>query len=213
MNIKSIMNWFGRAEPMAGTVTPVDPPAPVPEPTTPPTESQTATVGHLAREYDLHPARGMTPASLARLLVEAEQGDITAQLDLADDIEERDGHAFAEIDKRVGAVASLEWSLAEPENATEAEKSITAQCNEWLMSIGDIEGIVRGMMTAVMRGFANHEMVWSLQERVQLPTLTLRPHRWFTVDRETRNEMRLRTQNSPDGEPLIPLAWLHHGRP
>ena len=49
-----------------------------------------ARVGWLNREFDAHPGRALTPARLNAILTQAEQGDITAQLELADDMEERD---------------------------------------------------------------------------------------------------------------------------
>lgn len=171
---------------------------------------QTAQTAHLAREFDAHPARGLTPATLHALMVAAEQGDIIRQLDLADDMEERDGHLYAELDKRKGAVAALEWAVVEPERASAAEKKLTEQLREWLGAIDDFEDLLRGMMDAALKGFANHELVWKLQDGVLIPAITFRPQRWFTVDKETRNQLRLRTLGSADGEPLTPFGWISH---
>ena len=173
-------------------------------------EPQTAQVAHLAREFDEHPAKGLTPARLHALMLAAEQGDIVRQLDLADDMEERDGHLYAELDKRKGAVASLEFDIVEPERASAAEKALTAQLREWIAAIDDFEDLVRGMMDAVLKAFSNHELVWKLQEGVLLPTITFRPQRWFTVDKATRNELRLRTLGTVEGEPLQPFSWISH---
>ena len=178
-------------------------------------EPQTSHLGAVVREFDAHPARGLTPARLHAILQAGERGDITEQLDLADDIEERDGHCFAELDKRAGAVASLEWSITEPENASAAEKDLTARMREWIEGIADFEDVVRGMMSGVLRAFACHELVWSPQadgsgKQVLLPTVTLRPHRWFTVDRESRNTLLLRREDKPLGVPLQPFSWIAH---
>lgn len=173
-------------------------------------EPQTAQTAHLAREFDAHPARGLTPATLHALMVAAEQGDIIRQLDLADDMEERDGHLYAELDKRKGAVAALEWAVVEPERASAAEKKLTEQLREWFAAIDDFEDLLRGMMDAALKGFSNHELVWKLQDGVLIPAVTFRPQRWFTVDKETRNELRLRTLGSADGEPLTPFGWISH---
>jgi phage gp29-like protein len=174
-------------------------------------EPQTSQLGAVAREYDLHPARGLTPATLHTLLTSAEQGEWTRQLDLADDMEERDGHLFAEIDKRKGAVAGLKWSLVEPEGADAGAKKLTAQLREWLATIEDFEDLVRGMMDAVLKSFSAHEMVWELQEGVLLPKISFRPQRWFTVDKAGRNELRLRTEaNQHEGEALRSFAWIAH---
>lgn len=173
-------------------------------------EPQTADTAHLAREFDQHPARGLSPARLNTLMQAAEQGDIIGQIDLADDMEERDGHLYAEIDKRKGAVASLEYSIVEPDGASAAEKALAAQLREWLAAIDDFEDLVRGTMDGALKAFSNHELVWALQDGVLIPRITFRPQRWFCVDKATRNEMRLRTLGTADGEPLRPFSWISH---
>jgi phage gp29-like protein len=177
-------------------------------------EPQTSLLGAISREFDSHPARGLTPSRLAAILVAGERGDITQQLDLADDIEERDGHCFSELDKRAAVVAGLDWNLVEPPNASAAEKDMTAKLKDWMASI-DVEGLVRGMMGGVLRAFACHEMVWTPQSdgsgrQVLLPEICQRPQRWFTVDREQRNTLLLRTDNAALGEPLQPFSWIAH---
>jgi phage gp29-like protein len=173
-------------------------------------EPQTAKVAHLATEFESHPARGLTPQRLHSIMCDAEVGNLLRQLDLAEDIEERDGHCFAEIDKRKGAVASLEWNIVEPPNASAAEKKVTDQVREWIQALPDFEDVVRGMMDAVLKGFSCQELVWSLEERVLLPKITFRPQRWITVDRATRNELRLRDIGSSEGQPLQPFSWIAH---
>ena len=178
-------------------------------------EAQTAQLGAITREFDSHPARGLTPQRLHSILLGGERGDITAQIDLADDIEERDGHVFAELGKRAGAVAALEWSIVEPENASAEEQSLTAQMRDWFGMLGDIDDLLRAMMGAVMRGFACHELVWSPHadgsgKTVMIPEVTFRPQRWFTVDKETRNQLRLRKEGDSAGEPLNQFAWIAH---
>lgn len=173
-------------------------------------EPQTAKVAHLATEFEQHPARGLTPQRLHSIMTDAELGNLLRQLDLADDIEERDGHVFAELDKRKGAVASLEWNIVEPPNASAAEKKVTDQVREWMQSLPDFEDVVRGMMDAALKGFSCQELVWTLEERVLMPKISFRPQRWFTVDRETRNELRLRDIGHSDGQALQPFSWIAH---
>jgi phage gp29-like protein len=172
-------------------------------------EPQTARVVHLAREFEQHPSKGLTPARLEAILRQAETGDLVRQLDLADDMEERDAHLYAELHKRKGAITVLDWDLREPEGASSAEKKITAQLRDWLKALPDFEDVLLGMMDGVLKGFAQHEMVWSLQERVLLPEITFRPQRWFTLDPDTRSRIMLRGARTA-AEPLQPFCWLTH---
>lgn len=70
---------------------------------------QTAEVSWLSNQWQEHPVVGMTPHRLHQLLTEAEQGNLQAQADLFCDMEERDGHIFAEMDKRKKGVNKLAW--------------------------------------------------------------------------------------------------------
>lgn len=198
-------------------------------------EPQTARVGPLVREFAEHPARGLTPARLHGIMVAAEQGDITAQLDLADDMVERDAHLYAELAKRRGAVASQAWSVQPPPGASAAEKKTTEQVAYWLAALdchadgmqGGLELAISVMTDAILKGFSPIEMVWSLQSdgsgaKVQLPTLTQQPQRWFTASADQRR-LLLRSWNestpaqdylpSVMGVELLPYAWLMHVHP
>ncbi|MCP6362570.1 DUF935 domain-containing protein, partial [Klebsiella pneumoniae] len=55
---------------------------------------QTARMIQLNSTYPDHPSRGLTIRRLPRLLQEAEQGYLSAQADLFDDMVEKDGHIF-----------------------------------------------------------------------------------------------------------------------
>lgn len=194
-------------------------------------EPQTARVGHLQREFDQHPARGLTPARLHAVMNAAETGDLVNQLELADDMEERDAHLFAELSKRRGAVTALEWSVEAPDNASPAEQKVADQVKEWLGAIdaqangvsGGIELVLASMTDAMLKGFAPQEMVWQAQGRVLLPRLTLQPQRWFTTSPDRRSlylrSLRTSTAAGPAGlgavagEPLQPFSWLMHVHP
>ena len=198
-------------------------------------EPQTARVGAMQREFDNHPSRGLTPARLQSIMVAAEQGDLVAQLELADDMEERDAHLYAELAKRRGAITAIEWSVEAPDGATAEEKSLTDQVRDWLdMLTATANGVTGGMsvilstMTdAILKGFAPQEMVWDYVpdgsgRKVMVPTLTAQPQRWFTTSADRRRfllrsqtEMSEPTADLPAvmGEELLPFAWLNHVHP
>lgn len=172
-------------------------------------DPQTAKLGYLVREFENHPARGLTPVRLARILQAAEEGDWLDQLDLADDLEERDAHIYAEMSKRKGALVPLEWSIQPPPNASAAEKKWAEQLTEWVSGIDDFEDLIVGMMDAALKGFSAHEMLWTLEDRVLLPTtIEFRPQRWFVL-REDRQSIGLR-DNTQYGEALRPFSWIMH---
>jgi phage gp29-like protein len=191
-------------------------------------EPQTANVAQIWREFEAHPGRGLTPAKLRQYLFAGEKGDLAVQCDLADDMEEGDGHLFAELDKRRMAVGLLDWSVEPPKNATPAEEALAAEVQEW-MEMLNVDELLATAADALLKGYSAHELVWSLQEGVLLPQVTHRPGRWFTVD-GTRTRLLLRNPAADSqaanaghfvaphllptptvaGEPLRPLAWWVH---
>lgn len=201
----------------------------------PPREPQTARVGHLLREFEDHPARGLTPARLVSILRAAEQGDLVPQIDLADDMEERDAHLYAELGKRRGAITGLAWSVEAPKGASAADKSLAEEVSDWLEmltvsspeGVGGMASIVRLMTDAFLKGYSAMEMVWGYESpgtgtasgaKLMVPRLTWAPQRWFTTSAD-RRRLLLRTRDmtagTPDlpavmGEELLPLAWLMH---
>jgi phage gp29-like protein len=191
-------------------------------------EPQTAHVGSLRAEFEAHPARGLTPARLASIMQGAERGHLLDQLDLADDMEERDAHLFAELSKRRGAVTGLEFSWEEPEGATAIEKSWAAQIKDLVGQVtaeasgvtGGIKLVIQTMTDAILKGFSAQEMVWHKRGNALVPHITAQPQRWFTTsaDRRSfllRSNATVRAPGMPvvSGEVLRPLAWLMHAHP
>lgn len=171
---------------------------------------QTASVGHLHREFQSHPGKGLTPSKLASILLQAEQGDPIAQYELFEDMEERDGHILAEMGKRRRAVSGLEWTLAPPKNATAAELRATAELAELIEAIPDLEGVLFDTTDAIGKGFVCQEIEWHRHNSRWLPlAIDHRPQSWFRLYRGHRQEVRLR-DNSADGAPLNPFGWITH---
>ena len=175
---------------------------------------QTSQLGHLQRELQSHPTRGLTPSKLATILDAAEQGDLTAQFDLFEDMEEKDGHIASEMGKRRRALI-LDWEITAPDNANALEKRNTEQLGELVQSIPDFEEVIFDATDAIGKGFACLEMEWHRAEGFWLPkTLTHRPQSWFQLHRGYRQELRLRSNTTDadgiQGEALRPFGWVTH---
>lgn len=175
-------------------------------------EPQTAQpeLASLHGEYAGHPSRNLTPARLARIMAEAEYGTLYDQLDLFEDMEERDAHLYAEMQKRRMALLSVEWQVMAPHNPSAAEKSMADALREMVAGIEDFEDALLDIMDAVGKGYACLEIEWAQGGRQWRPhKLTARPQRWFKVDAATRTQLRLR-DNSADGAALWPFGWIVH---
>ncbi len=175
-------------------------------------EPQTARVAALYSEFADHPTRGLTPAKLARLYEDAEQGDLTAQAQLAEDMEEKDAHLYAELSKRRLAWLTVDWNLVPPLDATPAEKKATAELEALMRDALDIDALLQDLAGALLPGYACVELSWAQTDNRWLPTPYARPADWFTVLPEARDVLRLRTQ-TPGGEALRPWGWITHLHP
>ncbi|WP_201594815.1 DUF935 domain-containing protein [Psychrobacter fulvigenes] len=107
-----------------------------------------------------HPAVGLTPAKLHQLLTGAESGNINDMLALFEDMEERDGHIFAELDKRKRSLLSLDWHITPPEGASAAEKQQAAMISELMRAINDFDMVIKDALDAIGKGFSGQEINW-----------------------------------------------------
>ncbi|PKM31740.1 MAG: hypothetical protein CVV07_01105 [Gammaproteobacteria bacterium HGW-Gammaproteobacteria-11] len=170
---------------------------------------QTAHTIGLHHEVANHPSRGLTPSKLADILDRAEQGDITAQFELYEDIEEKDGHVMSEMSKRRRAVTGLEWDIVPPDGATAAEKKAAVELYSLMQGLDDFEDVLFDATDATGKGFCCLEMEWQRLDGNWLPShIDHRPQTWFKFQRGVRQEIRLR--GAGDGEALRPFTWIKH---
>ncbi len=166
----------------------------------------------LHREFENHPARGLTPARLAQIFLAAEQGDLTAQAELFHDMEEKDTHIGSELWKRKMAVKKVDWMLEPPRNPSAQEKKNTLLLEELIRDELDVGAIRFDALDAIGHGYSCLELGWSrTKSGYWLPRqIEHRPPSWFTVPQADRNTLHLRTAATIDGEPLQPWGWIVH---
>lgn len=172
-------------------------------------EPQTASVAQLTNTYIEGQLAGLTPARAAAILAAADQGDITAQHRLFEDMLDRDAHMQCEVGKRKGAVLKLNWSVEPPANANAAEKKAAAWAEEMLRTaVDDLEDVMLTMMDAPGHGFAPIELEWESWGGERIPKFHPRPQDWFRLSQD-RRRLNL-ADGSADGAPLIPMGWIMH---
>lgn len=107
-----------------------------------------------------HPAVGLTPAKLHQLLTGAESGNMNDMLALFEDMEERDSHIFAELDKRKRSLLSLDWYIKPPADATAAEKEQAVTIQNLMHAINDFDIVIKDALDAIGKGFSGQEINW-----------------------------------------------------
>lgn len=172
-------------------------------------EPQTASIMQLQQRVMESQLDGITPAKAARILREADQGDIVAQHQLFDDMLDRDAHLRCEYEKRQGAITVLDWSIVAPKDASPAEKKVAEWVEEVLSDvIDDFEDVLLAMMEAPGHGFAAIEIEWQRWGNEWLPRFHPRPQTWFKMD-QARRHLRL-ADGSGDGAVPTPMGWIMH---
>ena len=170
---------------------------------------QTARVTRLENQWIQGQASGLTPARAARILREADEGDLLAQHELFDDMIDRDAHLAGEFGKRAGALVGLDWSIEPPRNPSKQEKMAAAWVEEILRDVvDDFEDVLTAMMSAVGYGFTPIELEWRHDGTERIPVFHPRPQTWLQLDR-SRRQLRLR-DGSGDGAELWPFGWILH---
>jgi phage gp29-like protein len=172
-------------------------------------EPQTAKIAQLHQEFANHPTRGLTPSRLAQIMEDAERGDLIAQCDLFEDMEEKDGHIMAELGKRKRALLGLEWYIKPPRKATPQEEKIAGLVQDIILDVPNFEDVLLDMADGIGHGYSCLEYQWQRNKYWQPAAIDHRPPRWFTVNKNKRNQLRLR-DNTAEGQELWNAGWIVH---
>lgn len=181
------------------------------------TERQGATkVGSIRSPHRDDVASSLTPQRLARLMRDADQGNIVAYLTLAQEMEERDLHYRSVIHTRKMAVSAITPVLELPKDDS-VSKEIAQHVEDRIIHSPKFEGLVFDMMDGVAKGFSCVEIIWKLDANEWYPVdYKFSEQRHFTFDRDTMETPLLRSDDvrrldeEEEGVPLRPYQWIVH---
>ncbi|KJZ08060.1 Mu-like prophage FluMu protein gp29 [Marinomonas sp. S3726] len=173
------------------------------------TQDDRAQITGLYQHFSTHPSRGLTPTKLAAIMAEAERGNLISQCELAEDIEEKDGHVFSELQKRRRVLLGLDWQIVAPRDASKAELADVAMLTEMMEDRTDLEDLVFNLSDGILKGYSNLELEWQIVEKLRIPKCNWRDPAWFQTHPTNRNELRLR-DSTYEGAELQPFGWLSH---
>lgn len=138
-----------------------------------------------------HPAQGLDPVRLANILRGAENGDATAYLELAEEMEEKYPHYLSVLGTRKRAVSqqsiNVEAASDDPEDEADAQL-----VRDWLARM-TLQGELFDILDAIGKGYSATEIVWELTPEAWLPKqLKYRFPQFFEFDRVTGEELLLK---------------------
>ncbi|MDR0716487.1 MAG: DUF935 domain-containing protein [Azoarcus sp.] len=176
-------------------------------------EPQTSRIAYLQNQYIESHMEGISPVRASRMLREADNGDITAQHQLFDDMIDRDAHLSCEFSKRVGSLLGVSWMIEPLADASARERKNAAWAENIIRNaLDDIYDVISSLMEGVGHGFSMVEMEWESWDGERIPAFHPRPQTWFQLSQDRR---RIVLKNgSGEGEELRPFGWLahHHGK-
>ncbi|NLT22600.1 MAG: DUF935 domain-containing protein [Syntrophorhabdus sp.] len=163
--------------------------------------------------YGSYPSQGLTPERLARIFKEADQGDVTRQAELFEEMEEKDLHLGGILQTRKLAVTGLEWDVLPASDSAE-DKKIAAAAREMIEYIENFDDALMDILDAVGKGFSALEIMWEISEgQVWVKTLEWVHQKRFTFNspQGLLKRPRLLTDDAPVwGEDLPPNKFLVH---
>lgn len=158
-----------------------------------------------------HPALGLTPAKLAGILRAAENGNATAYLELAEDMEERDLHYAAVLSKRKEAIAELPIEVIPADDSDEAKAD--AALVEEFIARDELRDELVDIQDALGKGWSVTEMEWDMSSTPWLPKrLTRVDQRFMEFDPADMETLRLRGEDG-GWQPLDGFKYIIHRTP
>jgi phage gp29-like protein len=153
--------------------------------------------------YSTYPSQGLTPERLAAILKEADRGDIMRQVELFEEMEEKDAHLGSVLQTRKLAVTGLEWEVSEASG--ESGDVRTAEfVKEALLRVENLDEALADMLDAVGKGFSVLETMWEVAEgRFWIKELKWRHQKKFTfLERKSDAPMPSWPRLLTDAEPV-----------
>lgn len=155
-----------------------------------------------------HPADGLTPPRLTMILREAEIGDATAYLELAEQMEEKDLHYAAVLGVRKRAIRSLDVQVSPGDESAAAGE--LADMTKAALNSAPVRASLIDIMDGIGKGYSVSEIIWEREGRngLRVAGLELVDPRWFEFDHDNGAHLYLRDNAGP--QPLRADSYIIH---
>jgi phage gp29-like protein len=115
----------------------------------------------VAARWSTYPSLGLTPGRLSSIFQEADQGMVQRQMELFEEMEEKDAHLSSLLQTRKLAVLSLDYEVL-PYAKTAEDQRIAETVGNLVYSIPNLEGAFLDLLDAIGKGFALAEIMWAM---------------------------------------------------
>lgn len=166
-------------------------------------------VAQVTDKYSEYPSNGLTPVKLAEIFKEADAGDVLRQMELFEEMEEKDPHLFSQLQTRKNAVTGLDFEII-PFSDDPKDKEIADFIEEQINGIESLEDVETDLLDAIGKGFAVSEIMWGYDEgHVVVREIKSRHQKRFFWD-SLDDSFKVRTKDAPEGILLPTNKFIVH---
>jgi len=162
-----------------------------------------------------YPSSGLTPSRLMSILREADQGSLSATMQLFAEMEEKDPHLYAVANTRRLAVTGLEWQVLSAADVRQGVDRSSADeaadyCRELLAGLESFDAVLQHLSLALGRNIAVAELVWE-NTAGELRLADICPVDFTRLVFDEAGRPRILTRGEPiDGVALPPNKFVVH---
>jgi len=126
-----------------------------------------------------YPSERLTPYKLGTIFREADQGNIFRQMELFEEMEQKDTHLISIMQTRKLSVSGLEWEVTAASQSTQ-DQEIAADVKEMIEGLENFDEALHHLMDAAGKGFSVLEIMWELGNKWTIVELKEKLQRRFT---------------------------------
>ena len=166
-------------------------------------------VAQVTDKYSEYPSNGLTPIKLAEIFKEADVGDVMRQMELFEEMEEKDPHLFSQLQTRKNAVTGLDYEIIPFDPDDPRDKEIAKFVEDQINAVENFEDIEIDLLDAIGKGFAVSEILWGYDDgHVVIEDIRSRHQKRFFWDVD--DKFKCRTQEHPEGIELPENKFILH---
>jgi len=171
-----------------------------------------------------YPADGLTPAGLARILREADQGAPDRALALFEQMEEKDAHLHSVASTRRLALTGLRWEIVSAADVHQdvdraAADAAASHCRKVLARVEDFDEVLQHLSLALGRNIALAENIWEAADG-ELRLADVLPLSFDRIAFDDAGQVRILTRSArydgiapPPGKFIIHVPHAASGHP
>lgn len=160
-------------------------------------------------KFSSYPSNGLTPRRLAQIFREADEGNVLMQMELFEEMEEKDTHLFSQLQTRKLAVTGLDWEV-QPFSEDEEDKRIADFVSDQLKGLENFDEVLLDMLDAIGKGTSIMEIGWAVEDGRNVIQDVEYVHPKKLIWDGATDEMKICTREYPFGIPLPANKFVVH---